>query len=182
MGERRDMTLVKNQLLLQDITRWHIVPTVTQQTVADHVYGVMVIALRICSLLPKEIGPGIDPYAVLLEALSHDMKEVGFGDKADGGKSQMQKQAEWNAMDPTHRIVRLADVLERAFTMERIAPTARGEFIVDCVLKDVDLLLSEGIFDHSDIPDEFQRFQTNTAVTKGVKAMIDEEWDWSVGR
>lgn len=180
MAERRDMTLVKNQLLLQDITRWHIVPTVMRQTVADHTYGVMVIALKICSLLPK--GTVVDPYAVLLEAMSHDMGEVGFGDVPDGGRTQEQKQAEWDAMVSVHRIVRLADVLERIFTMERLAPTGRGEFVIQHAQKDVDVMLASGIFDPAQIPDQFERFRVNKLVADGVEAIQNEEWDWSVGR
>jgi len=179
--ERRDMTLVKNQLLLQDIKRWHIVPTVVQQTVADHTYGVMVIALKLCSFLPR--GCPVDPYAVLLEAMSHDMGEVGFGDVPSRERDTADEDAvlEWIKLNITQRIVKLADMLEMSFTLERIAPTARGKAISTHFQKRCLQLLKEGLFDKAHLDDAFQRQRMNNTIRGGVEAMIAEEWDWRVG-
>jgi hypothetical protein len=181
MTERRDMTLVKNQLLLQDITRWHIVPTVTRQTVADHTYGVIVIALKVCSFLPKGL---IDPYPVLLEAISHDMGEVGFGDMPSrvGDLSETELKERWWATNPVLRIVKIADMLEMAFALERLAPTPRGKMIRQRMLKRCRLLLKIGLFTEAEIGESLEHYRINKEVRDGVEAMLAEEWDWSVGR
>ena len=177
--ERRDMSLVKNQLLLQDITRWHIVPTVSHQTVADHTCGVIVISLKICSFLPGFI----DCYDVLLAALSHDLNEVGFGDVPSRvtDHSDVESLTKWRATSLNDKIIKIADMLEMAFTLERIAPTERGLFIHDRLIKRCVFLLEDGILALSGLSDS-GRSHFNKIVLDGVKAIIAEKWDWSVGK
>jgi hypothetical protein len=77
---------VRDKLRLQTVKRWHIVPTVKEQTVADHVYGVLQIGTHIAQKLGLDI---LDAFFV--EVLQHDVEEVITGDAPSGSRPGLPK-------------------------------------------------------------------------------------------
>lgn len=72
------------------ITRWHVVSTIRQQTVAEHAYMVTVIAME---LFARVVGFD-DPAEVNLlmaGALFHDAPEIRYGDIPTPGKNFIRK-------------------------------------------------------------------------------------------
>ena len=94
---------VHEKLLMCSIKRWHMVSTTRDQTLAEHSYGVMLIAMEIaeCS--------NIDPRKVVDLALYHDIDEVRTGDISPPAKLFMREQG----YDPDSLVADNGDVKPR---------------------------------------------------------------------
>lgn len=76
------------QMRTGHVTRWQIVRTARQQTIAEHMYRTWLITVQICRLL--EVGHETSSSANIW-ALYHDMPEVLTGDIATPAKEAMRK-------------------------------------------------------------------------------------------
>lgn len=107
---------------LTDIKRWQIVRVTRPQSVAEHSFGVAVIALDLCAR--KGIKDPAVLHRVSLHALHHDMAEVLIGDIASPVKKlapEIQKIEEdtickategYHITPEEHFLVKLADLIE----------------------------------------------------------------------
>lgn len=96
---------ITDRLRLQSVKRWHIVPTVKEQTVADHVYGVM----QLGCWMARELGLDVlDQFFV--ELLDHDIEEVITGD-VPASSPNCQKS----------KFMDFIDVLESALWLRKFA-------------------------------------------------------------
>lgn len=111
-----------------EVARWHTVPTLRQQTVAAHSFGVAWLVWML-------MGPHVRPH-LLMAALVHDLAEERYGDmpapaKEELGKIYQDFRGSWDAMeqhlladngidfeqyltDNEKRILKLADCCEYA--------------------------------------------------------------------
>lgn len=192
---RRDMATIKNQLMLQSINRWHIVPTVLNQTVADHTYGTMVIARRIWATMTRLLAAtaysAADSFPfrleeVLVEALDHDLGEVGKGDTPRGEMDATATLRKFSKLGITQRIVYVADIMEALISIERLAPTAHGAYVAKYLHGIVDLLsrsiLHPRLITIAGEEDNEGAVQLlNEALSANIMADAVEPWDYSVG-
>ena len=118
---------IKDRLRLSSVKRWHMLDTTRVQTVADHSYGVAVIAREIWSAIPDAVGgSGSCTLAVVLcMALDHDVEEIFTGDCHNPRKLDVDEFAEkfkrcWISSDLSRRIVKLADLVEARQTIMQI--------------------------------------------------------------
>ena len=82
-------------MLAQQVGRWNIVRATKNQSVAEHMYNVCMIARAICSRLK------IDDTMVMKAALEHDLDEVFTGDIPHPAKVMArQKGMELNSLLP----------------------------------------------------------------------------------
>lgn len=70
------------------VTRWQIVRTARQQTLAEHLYRVWIITVQLCRLLDIDHGTAA---AANIWALYHDVPEVLTGDIATPAKEAMRR-------------------------------------------------------------------------------------------
>jgi hypothetical protein len=178
-----DLTNPITQLRLQDIKRWHIVPMMCQQTVADHTYGVIILARAICVIVINEI-PIIDckvwgqerfkecERQVVLAALEHDFNEIGMGDIPTKDTTLQEFEAKWKKKDLVDKIVSLADMMEAMFTLQRLCPTAHGRHI-EIVLMAKILCGTESMTDNPKI---------NGNISGAILSLIGAPKDYSCGR
>jgi 5'-deoxynucleotidase len=93
------------------VTRWQIVRTARQQTVAEHMYRVWIITVQLCRIL--DIGLETASSANIW-ALYHDMPEVLTGDIATPAKEAMRKALPDD--DPVRNIeLAMSDTYRRAW-------------------------------------------------------------------
>lgn len=76
---------INDLLALQHVPRWSIVPHVGTQTVADHTFGMMVIAIELATRLEMELSNSCLVYALL-----HDGPESRSGDIPSGAKRKIE--------------------------------------------------------------------------------------------
>jgi len=106
---------LKDRLRLDEVERWHTVPTTRSQTVAGHTYGVIVIAQSLAQSFvnrSQEEWPRAQydkwMHAVLDSALNHDVDEVLTGDIPSPNKEPYN----WDGPISVQKIVKIADVIE----------------------------------------------------------------------
>ena len=90
-------------LRLTDVKRWGIVSMSKQQSVAEHVFGVMHITMWLCDMLDysETVRTGL-----LHEAINHDNDEIYSGDIPHPAKHKNEN------FSKTPDLVKLADLLE----------------------------------------------------------------------
>ena len=118
---------IKDRLRLSSIKRWHMLDTTRVQTVADHSYGVAIVAREIWAVISDAIGYGesCTLVMVLCAALDHDADEAYTGDCHNPGRLSVEEFAarfkqHWVSCDLTKRIVKLADLIEARHTVTQI--------------------------------------------------------------
>lgn len=132
-----------------DVTRWQIVKTVKPQSVAEHSFGVAMIADRLGGQILAGTGYRAD---CILWALHHDLPEVFTGDIATPVKQHIKKtsgenaftalelevggheyQSIYNEANITHpeiaAVVKLADLIEAMKFLDQNAVTEHGDQI-----------------------------------------------------
>lgn len=95
------MMAMDRKLRTGHVTRWHIVATSRQQTVADHQYRVMVVAEEILRLLGMYDWDSDVTLCTMRLAFIHDRHEVLLGDIPTPGKVALReatREAMWGAM------------------------------------------------------------------------------------
>ena len=93
------------------VTRWQIVRTARQQTIAEHMYRVWIITVQLCKVL--DIGLETASSANVW-ALYHDMPEVLTGDIATPAKEAMRRALPDD--DPVRNIeLAMSDTYRRAW-------------------------------------------------------------------
>jgi len=80
----------------QHVTRWHMVRTRRQQTLAEHLAVVAMFAVKLATLC--KVDPSFFP-ALLDEALTHDAHEVEFGDMPSISKAFAMAGAAEDSME-----------------------------------------------------------------------------------
>lgn len=146
---------LRTKMRVGDVVRWHIVRTVRQQTLAEHLYKVWLLTEE----LHRRIGLPPDTKGAALEwALTHDLPEVLLGDLPTPVKRAIEGRAKdsdfWRKLEremlpehkqrtivgtPTAYVVKIADCIEGwhflfnegvnahgADTMDRLRRRARG--------------------------------------------------------
>lgn len=119
---------IKDRLRLSSIKRWHMLDTTRVQTVADHSYGVAIVAREIWAVVSGSFDACSDTCtlgAVLSAALDHDADEVYTGDCHNPRRLSVEEFAarfkqHWVSCDLTKRIVKLADLIEARHTVTQI--------------------------------------------------------------
>lgn len=91
-------------LQLSYVKRWVVAPTYRDQTVAEHVYRVTMIARAICFALDYD---AIETGMIIGMALTHDSDEVMTGDIPGPSKA-----IQFPILDMWHRVVKVADAIE----------------------------------------------------------------------
>jgi 5'-deoxynucleotidase YfbR-like HD superfamily hydrolase len=69
-----------------DVTRWHTMPTLKEQTLADHSWGVAMLVARLYD--------GEYKISVLMAALEHDLVEKHIGDMPRPGRTDEHRTLE----------------------------------------------------------------------------------------
>jgi len=102
---------IMDLLALQDVTRWHMVRTGRDQTVADHSWAVTVLALRMAEELvaPLTVDERAD---LMVYALLHDIHEIETGDLPTPAKTTLEEAGLGHAIR----------ALEEAFWQNRGVP------------------------------------------------------------
>lgn len=189
----RNMSRIKNQLMIQSINRWHIVPTVTQQTVADHTCGVMLIARWLWRIVKEESGHlcGYTTSSnrwrtlefILSDALDHDLEEVGRGDIPRKDKSVQETMEGWEALTNDQRIIKLADYMEGCLTIKRLSPTPHGDhvyrYLANVVQSMAKSMLQENL--NPGIEITYMDLVRDNIYTKILNGFVVQDWDYSVG-
>jgi 5'-deoxynucleotidase len=169
---------LNEQMRAQHVKRWGIVQVAREQTIAEHMYGVAVIAGHLATRLGWEGLKNPERQLTLLRwALSHDLIEVLTGDLASPFKSQAKmlndvfvEQVEgsmspWYAAmrarvaDPeVEMIVKLADMIE---ALNFITDNGLGQHAVRQVESDIRTRLTDMIREYSKT---FPQFRIQAAV------------------
>lgn len=91
----------------QDLKRWHTVNVIRDQTLADHQWGVAIIA---CHLHQRLIGAEWDQMgSFLMDALIHDADEIEKGDIPSPAKEHMIRE---HKVSPNAVLIQVADAIE----------------------------------------------------------------------
>jgi|TARA_R100000789_G_scaffold100463_1_gene110810 5'-deoxynucleotidase YfbR-like HD superfamily hydrolase len=119
---------IQDKLKAHGVKRWNIVNTTHQQTLAEHLFNVAMIAEEIARILNDGHIQGLSPLVVY--ALKHDLAEVILGDVPTPTKQRMQEKGfnyralEWGIMEDeypmgmnklpeeTKIIIKIADQME----------------------------------------------------------------------
>ncbi len=116
------------------VTRWQIVRTARQQTVAEHLYRVWIITVQLCRLLSIDQGTAA---AANIWALYHDVPEVLTGDIATPAKEAMRKALPDD--DPIRNIeLAMSDTYRQAWMAAK--QHAEGEISAYDIVKLADLI------------------------------------------
>jgi 5'-deoxynucleotidase len=157
---------LNEQMRAQHVKRWGIVQVAREQTIAEHMYGVAVIAGDLALKMNWEgLGSAERQLELLRWALTHDLIEVFTGDLASPFKSQAKmlngafiEQVEgmmspWyttrrrRATDPeVEMIVKLADMIE---ALSFLTDNGLGQHATKQVDGDIRLRLTEMIHEYS---------------------------------
>jgi 5'-deoxynucleotidase len=133
---------LRTKMRVGDVTRWHIVRTTRQQTLAEHLYKVWLLT----SELHDAIGlPRETKQQALDWALTHDLPEVLVGDLPTPVKRAVEKRAGdtdiWRKLErdmfPDSRQVTVADT-----------PTSNVVKIADCI-EGYHFLVVEAVGEHA---------------------------------
>jgi len=111
---------IQDHIRASHVKRWHIVHTLTHQTLAEHNYNVATIALYLYNEIPVPERHDRDVEHLLCHALSHDVVEIRTGDIPTPGKALIKHFAG----DSIFRVIE-----------QNVNPHSLGGdcFIVDCV-------------------------------------------------
>lgn len=114
---------VNDLLALQHVPRWSIVAHSKPQTVADHTYGVMVIALEIAKRMGVELSK-----TALIYALYHDGPESRSGDIPSGAKAKIEAYHEIDLLFDTGDVLGKlkANMTEAEMAIIRVADKMEG--------------------------------------------------------
>jgi hypothetical protein len=175
---------LNEQMRAQHVKRWGIVQVAREQTIAEHMYGVAVIAGHLAIKMGWEGLEDPERQLTLLRwSLSHDLIEVLTGDLASPFKSQAKmlndafvEQVE-NSMSPWYAgvrarvadpevemIVKLADMIE---ALNFITDNGLGQHAIRQVEGDIRARLTDMIAAYGKT---FPQFRIQAA----VKATFDE--------
>ncbi len=103
---------INDILLAQNIKRWTIVSTIHEQSLAEHLFNVTMIARNIC------VEAGMDDTNVIKYGLDHDLDEIETGDIPSPAKNRMEittiyRGKSWKLCSPVERaIVKAADLID----------------------------------------------------------------------
>ena len=78
---------IQDHIRASHVKRWHIVHTLTHQTLAEHNYNVATIALYLYNEIPVPERHDRDVEHLLCHALTHDVVEIRTGDIPTPGKA-----------------------------------------------------------------------------------------------
>lgn len=139
----KDSTALIEQLRLAQVKRYPINHTNRDQSVAEHTFGVVLIAIDILAALPeakmKELSGDLIMYA-----LFHDMNEIYTGDIPSGFKRRLK--AEYSDIgekldgmyviqnEEVKGIVKLADYLESIYFLKEFGASRFGVRVLDDVI------------------------------------------------
>ena len=101
--------MIQDKLRACHVTRWHIVQTQRQQTLAEHQYNVAIIAVAIAAKLslPQTIQDEVMRYA-----MTHDLDEVVNGDVPSPLKDKLGMLPHHPNGSTVLQIVKAADYME----------------------------------------------------------------------
>lgn len=121
---------INDVLRAGDVTRWHVVRTAKQQTLAEHLFNVTAVAVAIVD----EMGICDPPLKikVIERAMAHDINEVFDGDiptpaKYRTGDEHTAYLASFLDMDIYDQIVKMADIMETTWFIQQnmVGPHAK---------------------------------------------------------
>lgn len=102
---------LRDQLAMSYTKRWVICPTYRDQSVAEHTFRVICIALFLLESVRREDdSAGVDTLHLLLDVIYHDADEVHTGDVPSTSKHGTG--AVPDERDPTIRLRKVADSIE----------------------------------------------------------------------
>ena len=81
---------INDILLAQNIKRWTIVSTIREQSLAEHLFNVAMIARDIA------VEAGMDDRNIVKYALDHDLDEIMTGDIPSPAKERLRIRADYN--------------------------------------------------------------------------------------
>lgn len=131
-----------------DVNRWQIVRMTRHQSVAEHTFNVMLVALDIAEAMGFK-----DRYAIMQCAMMHDIPEVLTGDIATPTKRVLEVSDRLDAIegrveylgiktkdyDPMVRhIVKLADLVESAVFLHHFGVGKHAEHVLDQLNKRIE--------------------------------------------
>tara|TARA_R110000772_G_scaffold268452_1_gene395575 strand:+ start:20223 stop:20924 length:702 start_codon:yes stop_codon:yes gene_type:complete len=132
-----------------DVSRWQIVQTHRPQSVAEHTFGVITIALGLMDYMQKKTGIGFSPtqrHQVTMCAFEHDLPEVVTGDfpspiKRIGAIGSALKEIEsgihFLSVEDRHysaetlRLVKSADLIEAVLYLQSCAESPHAIGVLD---------------------------------------------------
>ena len=113
MRMTQDHILLRDRLALSYVRRWVINPTLREQSVAEHTYRVLAIALFLLEYVRGNgefDDPNVDTLRLVLDIVDHDIEEVHTGDVPSTGKHKtgsVPVETDWHV-----RIRKVADSIE----------------------------------------------------------------------
>lgn len=129
-------------LALSIVPRWTIVPTLKQQTVSDHVFRVLVIALELAARTSTPF-----PLEAVLHVLCHDADESRTGDIPTPAKNKitipnsavfcpwlLQDAMATMISEPAYKVFRLADLIEAYTFINRYGVGSHADRAAEGVL------------------------------------------------
>lgn len=148
---------LNDKISLSSVSRWHILDTSKNQSVAEHTYNVVIIVRDIINRFNLNIDGGvrIDEASAIRLALEHDLDEVIIGDiptptrKLMGDVAQanldrvMQPPVHWGD-DIDTVIVKCADKIEACWFISNFALGKRSIKIGGDIIRHTRHFLSEG--------------------------------------
>lgn len=155
-----------DKLRAQYVKRWHTVRLSHDQSLADHTFNVMIIALE----LAKRVGRSEEERGqILMQALEHDLNEVVTGDIPTPTKKRLSKDSQEHLSNGSvDRIVKVADAMETAFQIWQhgLGMGAHTGQVRNYVMDQLDVMFDA-------LPD-----QLNRAVNDVWLDMLHGERDW----
>jgi len=106
---------IQDLMLAQDVKRWTIVRTIRDQSLAEHMYNVTMIARAIAANL------GIDDTKIIKYALDHDLDEILTGDIPTPAKERLKINTAYDGKSFSACNSREASVVAMADIIEAIA-------------------------------------------------------------
>ena len=115
------------------IKRWNIVNTTRQQTLAEHMYNVTMIAWQLCEEMDVKYKDLISA-EVLKWSLIHDIPEVVCGDTPTPTKNRMKKagldmEVIYDEIDPAYKQTKL-DTCGLSKWIVKVADTIEGYWFI----------------------------------------------------
>ncbi|MBT5230991.1 MAG: HD domain-containing protein [Methylococcales bacterium] len=156
------------------VTRWHTVRTVRQQTLAEHLYLVTVVAQALLAEISAEIPSNSDRWKLASWTLRHDSPELVLGDIPTPMKHLIKQHSEGDVLDIIEAEIcsdfkRSKDRVDHTY-LEHVAKLAD---LADAIA----FLAVEGTNDHAKVIEE----KTHTLFAKRVEHAAEEypEYQWS---
>tara|TARA_Y100000034_G_scaffold136730_1_gene215294 strand:- start:3269 stop:3733 length:465 start_codon:yes stop_codon:yes gene_type:complete len=126
---KKDFSL--NELMMvQGVSRWHMVEMSRTQSVAEHSFNVAQIAGHAATLL------GFEPHKIagaMVAGLWHDADEIHTGD----APSPTKPKPDMRMIDTVARIIKMADYIEAAWFAKHYAIGPRAQWVKDDTMKRV---------------------------------------------